>query len=127
TCNQRFYVKHGLGLVREIFTRENIAELKGNIGIGHTRYPTAGGHDIADVQPIWIGSTRGIAIAHNGNLVNYPELAQEITQQKHRHLNSSIDTEVLLHLLADGLDQGEYVAEDGLDFFNKLTEAIKHI
>ncbi len=65
---------------------------------------------IADVQPLWIGSPRGIALAHNGNLVNYQELADEITHQKHRHLNSSLDSEVLLHLLADGIDQGEYVA-----------------
>ena len=44
TCDQRFYPKNGLGLVREIFTPENILSLKGNIGIAHTRYPTAGGY-----------------------------------------------------------------------------------
>ncbi len=41
TCDERFYPKHGLGLVREIFTPEDIMPLKGNIGIAHTRYPTA--------------------------------------------------------------------------------------
>jgi amidophosphoribosyltransferase len=127
TCNERFYVKHGLGLVRETFTLDDMFQLKGNIGIGHTRYPTAGGSDIADVQPMWIGSPCGIALAHNGNLVNYTELAAEITQQKHRHLNSSIDSEILLHLLADGLDQKEYVANDGIEFFDKLTAAVKNI
>lgn len=82
TCSERFYLKHGLGYVREIFTPESISDLKGNIGIGHTRYPTAGGYDISDVQPLWIGSPRGIALAHNGNLTNYKELATEITQKK---------------------------------------------
>src|SRR5476651_442122 len=112
TCSERFYLKHGLGLVREIFSTEDVLQLHGNIGIGHTRYPTAGGYNLADVQPLWIGSPRGIALAHNGNLVNYKALAAEITQKKHRHLNSSIDSEVLLHLLADGIDEGKYAEHD---------------
>src|SRR3990167_5915580 len=127
TCSERFYVNHGLGLVREIFSSNNILQLKGNIGIGHTRYPTAGGYNLADVQPLWIGSPRGIALAHNGNLVNYKELADEITQQKHRHLNSSIDSEVLLHLLADGLDQKQDATNDNALFFNHLCDAVNTI
>jgi amidophosphoribosyltransferase len=127
TCRERFYVKHGLGLVREVFSPDDISHLHGNIGIAHTRYPTAGGYDIADVQPLWIGSPRGIALAHNGNIVNYKELAAEITQQKHRHLNSSIDSEVLLHLLADGLDEKNYVDDEADGFFSTLSAAVKHI
>ncbi|MCD6040180.1 MAG: purF 1 [Gammaproteobacteria bacterium] len=127
TCDERFYVKHGLGLVREIFIADDLKHLKGRIGIGHTRYPTAGGYNMADVQPLWIGSPRGIAIAHNGNLVNYRELAQEITQQKHRHLNSSSDSEVLLHLLADGLDENKPVLDESTDFFQSLSVAVKNI
>lgn len=127
TCNERFYTKHGLGLVREIFTPDDVMQLHGNIGIGHTRYPTAGGYNIADVQPLWIGSPRGIALAHNGNLVNHKELAHEITQVKHRHLNSSIDSEALLHLFADGLDGGDYVSDEGEHFFKKICSAIKNV
>lgn len=127
TCSERFYVKHGLGLVREIFSPADVPKLHGNIGIGHTRYPTAGGYDIADVQPLWIGSPRGIAIAHNGNLVNYKALANEITQQRHRHLNSSIDSEVLLHLLADGLNEKNYSQDDGDEFFSILSDAVKNV
>lgn len=127
TCDSRFYLKHGLGLVREIFQPQDILHLKGNFGIGHSRYPTAGGYNIADVQPLWIGSPRGMALAHNGNLVNYHEIAQEITQQKHRHLNSSIDSEVLLHLIGDGLNQAPYVADDGAGFFKALTDTVKNI
>jgi len=127
TCNERFHLKMGLGLVREIFSPEDIVSLTGNFGIGHTRYPTAGGDDFRDVQPLWIGSPRGIALAHNGNLMNYPELAHEITHEKHRHLNSSVDSEVLLHLLGDGLDKGPHVEGDGLDFFAKIKSAVKNI
>jgi len=77
TCDERFYFKSGLGLVREIFTPQDMLPLKGHIGIAHTRYPTAGGYGESDLQPLWVGSPRGIALAHNGNLVNYKELADK--------------------------------------------------
>lgn len=122
TCDSRFYPKHGLGLVREIFSERDIPVLKGNMGIAHTRYPTAGGYSEAEIQPMWIGSPRGIAIAHNGNLVNYQTLSEEIRHQQHRHLNSSLDSEVLLHLLADHLAQGEQAEKN---FFEQLCQAVK--
>jgi amidophosphoribosyltransferase len=127
TCDGRFYPKHGLGLVREIFTPQNIEPLKGHMGIAHTRYPTAGGYNESDIQPLWIGSPRGIALAHNGNLVNYQELANDIRVKQHRHLNSSIDTEALLQLLADNLAKGSYNDHDEDDFFKQLSDAVKHI
>ena len=127
TCNERFYPKHGLGLVREIFTPQDILPLKGNIGIAHTRYPTAGGYSEADIQPLWIGSPRGIALAHNGNLVNYAELADEICTKQHRHLNSSIDSEALLLMLADNLAVGSYADDDEEQFFEQLCQAVKKI
>ncbi len=127
TCSERFFLKHGLGYVREIFSPDDISYLKGNIGIAHTRYPTAGGYDMSDVQPLWIGSPRGIALAHNGNLINYKALANDITQKKHRHLNSSIDSEVLLHLLADGLDQNNHTTDEGEHFFSTICAAVNHI
>lgn len=126
TCDTRFYPKHGLGLVREIFSPNDIASLKGNMGIAHTRYPTAGGYSEADIQPLWIGSPRGIALAHNGNLVNYPELANEICNQQHKHLNSSIDSEALLLMLGQYLTEGSY-ADDDEKFFKQLCEAMQHI
>lgn len=126
TCDQRFYLKHGLGLVREVFSPDDMQALQGHMGIAHTRYPTAGGYSLADVQPLWIGSPLGIAMAHNGNLTNYRALAQEITQKQHRHLNSAADSEVLLHLFADGLDQ----AVDNPNFnnyFEKICHAVSYV
>ncbi len=73
---------------------------------------------------MWIGSPRGIALAHNGNLVNYHELANEIRNKQHRHLNSSLDSEVLLHILADHLAVG---GEDEETFFDHLCRAVKVI
>jgi amidophosphoribosyltransferase len=127
TCDSRFYPKHGLGLVREIFTPHDISMLKGNIGIAHTRYPTAGGYTEAEIQPMWIGSPRGIALAHNGNIVNYHELADEIRSKQHRHLNSSLDSEALLHILADHLALGTYGEQDDHAFFVQLCKAVNEI
>jgi amidophosphoribosyltransferase len=127
TCHERFYPKHGLGLVREIFSPQDIEQLKGNMGIAHTRYPTAGGYSQSDIQPLWIGSPRGIALAHNGNLVNYAALAEDIRTKQHRHLNSSLDSEVLLQLLADGLAQGAYHDKDETLFFQQLCRAYQDI
>ena len=127
TCSERFYVKHGMGLVREIFSSDDVLQMNGNMGVGHTRYPTAGGYNLADVQPLWIGSPRGIALAHNGNLVNYKALAHEITAKKHRHLNSSIDSEVILHLFADGLVEKNHVNDEADEFFATICSAVKNI
>ncbi|HSW71076.1 MAG TPA: amidophosphoribosyltransferase, partial [Gammaproteobacteria bacterium] len=94
----RFHVKHGLGLVQEIFSPEDLIELKGQFGIGHTRYPTAGGYKLSDVQPLYRDSPRQISLAHNGNLINYAGLTSGLTQPP----SSSIDSEaLLLHLAAD--------------------------
>lgn len=127
TCDQRFYVKQGLGLVREIFTPQSVQALKGNLGIAHSRYPTAGGYSEADIQPLWIGSPRGIALAHNGNLSNYQELADEIRLKQYRHLNSSLDSEVLLLMLADQLANGAYGYDQDEAFFDLLCEAVAYI
>lgn len=127
TCDMRFYAKHGKGLVREIFTPDDMDVLKGNMGIAHTRYPTAGGYAKTDVQPLWVGSPRGIALAHNGNLVNYQELADKICYEEHRHLNTTLDSEALLLLLADNLAKGAYTQTDENLFFQQLTTAVDDI
>lgn len=127
TCDERFYPKHGLGLVREIFTANDLNLLKGHVGIAHTRYPTAGGYSESDIQPLWVGSPRGIALAHNGNLVNYDELAEDIRSKQHRHLNSNLDSELLLLALADNLAIGSYTDHDDEEFFSQLCRAVKNI
>lgn len=127
TCDQRFYTERGLGLAQEVFTSEKILALKGNIGIAHVRYPTSGGYTESDVQPLWIGSPRGIALAHNGNLSNYQELADEIRLKQFRHLNSSLDSEALLLMLADQLASGTYAQEDDVLFFELLAKAVNYI
>ncbi|UCC39550.1 MAG: amidophosphoribosyltransferase [Candidatus Aminicenantes bacterium] len=103
TYDGRFHTKKGNGLVRDIFTAENFRRLKGNIGIGHTRYPTVGGGSGEDAQPFLVNSPFGIIMAHNGNVINYAELKETIFNKYHRLLNSDNDVEAILNIFAQEL------------------------
>jgi amidophosphoribosyltransferase len=103
TYDGRFHTKKGNGLVRDIFTVENIQRLRGTVGIGHTRYPTVGGGGGEDAQPFQVNSPFGIIMAHNGNVTNYKELKEELFEKYHRLLNSDCDLEIILNIFAQEL------------------------
>ena len=103
TYDGHFHTKKGNGLVRDIFTAENVQRLEGKFGIGHTRYPTIGGGRGEDAQPFLVNSPFGIMMAHNGNIINYTELKTILVNQYHRHLNSDNDVEVILNIFAQEL------------------------
>ena len=103
TYDGHFHTKKGNGLVRDIFTLDNFKRLKGNIGIGHTRYPTIGGGRGEDAQPFFVNSPFGIIMAHNGNVINYMELNKILLDQYHRHLTSDNDVEIILNIFAQEL------------------------
>ena len=126
TYNKHMHKTKGLGLVRDIFTEKKIKRLKGNIGIAHTRYPTQGGFGHGEIQPFWTSVPYGIALAHNGNLTNYNELAKNITNNESRYLNTNSDTEVLLHLFAELLhDRNNH--DNDKEFFDDLCSALENI
>ena len=93
------------GLVRDVFQQADMVRLKGNIGIGHVRYPTAGTSSSYEAQPFYVNSPYGICLAHNGNLTNSEELKKELTERDRRHLNTGSDTEALLNVFAEELQQ----------------------
>ena len=126
TYDDRMHKEKGIGLAKEIFNEENMNLLTGNIGISHNRYPTHGGFSHGEVQPFWTSVPYGIALAHNGNLTNYQELAEEITKQDSRYLNTNSDTEVLLHLFADQLHEDK-PPESSEEFFKLLCGAVSTI
>lgn len=101
TYREHFHLKKGNGLVRDVFHTKNMIRLVGNIGIGHVRYPTAGGYDAGEAQPFFVNSPFGIALIHNGNLTNYEQLKKEVLQNNIRYLNTTSDSEVLLNVLAN--------------------------
>ena len=99
------FVRKSQGLVRDVFQQHHMLELKGNIGIGHVRYPTAGCDNAAEAQPFYVNAPYGICLAHNGNLTNARELAEVLEREDRRHLNTTSDSEVLLNVLASELQR----------------------
>lgn len=97
-------MRKNTGAVSEVFTQENIVTLRGNVGIGHVRYPTAGGSCTAEAQPLYTNAPFGIALAHNGNLTNTDEL-KEMCNKDMRHINTNSDSELLLNIFAEELQR----------------------
>lgn len=91
----------GQGLVSEVFNTKTIETLTGHLGIGHVRYSTTGSTRIQNVQPLVVECVDGIwSVAHNGNLVNAQKL-RRMYQEAGAIFQTSTDSEVLIHLLAD--------------------------
>lgn len=90
----------GLGHVDDVFDRETLARLQGNLGVGHVRYSTAGGTCVENAQPLVINYVKGtLAIAHNGNLVNAIELREELGRTG-AIFQTTIDSEVIAYHVA---------------------------
>jgi len=90
----------GMGLVSENFDDGVLAQLPGDVAVGHTRYSTTGSTVLANAQPCNVNTRCGpLAIAHNGNLVNAAKLKRELVE-KGAIFTTSSDTEVLVHLIA---------------------------
>jgi amidophosphoribosyltransferase len=104
-CEGELNVRKGSGLVRDVFQQHHMLELRGDIGIGHVRYPTAGCDSASEAQPFYVNAPYGICLAHNGNLTNAEELAEVLTREDRRHLNTTSDSEVLLNVFASELQR----------------------
>ena len=90
----------GMGLVNEVFDAEGLEKLKGNIGVGHVRYSTAGASSSQNIQPLVLNYVKGtLMLAHNGNLVNAKELREEM-EYTGAIFQTTIDTEVIAYLIA---------------------------
>src|SRR5258708_35808020 len=96
-------VRKGSGLVRDVFQQHHMLELRGNAGIGHVRYPTAGCDSASEAQPFYVNAPYGICLGHNGNLTNSAELPEILIREDRRHLNTASGSEVLLNVFASEL------------------------
>ncbi|HXF61594.1 MAG TPA: amidophosphoribosyltransferase [Caldilineaceae bacterium] len=101
TCDGRMaHVHKGMGLVSQVFNEENLRHLQGHMAIGHTRYSTTGAPKLRNTQPYVIETLDGpLAIGHNGNLINAPQIRRELLERG-VGLQTSTDSELILHLLA---------------------------
>lgn len=115
--------QRGMGLVADVFNERHLGkELKGNIAIGHIRYSTTGASLIRNAQPFLVRfKDMGIAIAHNGNLVNTVELRAELENQG-SIFQTTVDSEVLVHLIAKYLN-GNSLEEAVIKACNRLKGA----
>ena len=99
SSDSKIKLHKAMGLVGEVFKKEHLENLKGNLSVGHVRYATAGGRTIENAQPFLNTYKLGsIALAHNGQLVNYEELRESL-EDGGSTFSSSSDTEVILKLI----------------------------
>lgn len=121
TCDDgQFFLRKNNGLVRDVFRTSHMLRLKGSMGIGHVRYPTAGCSSSAEAQPFYVNSPYGIALAHNGNLTNASQLKQDLFRADRRHINTESDSEILLNVFAHELQRSDKLTIDASDIFNAV-------
>ncbi|HLB67999.1 MAG TPA: amidophosphoribosyltransferase [Thermoplasmata archaeon] len=116
--------KRGMGLVHEVFTKEDIMDLRANSGIGHVRYSTTGTSVIENAQPIVVRTSYGdIALAHNGDIANAMEIREELSKKGWAFMTTS-DSEVIVRLLANEMvNTGGDVHRALKEFTNRLVGA----
>ena len=104
-------VHKDMGLVNEVFLPETLEKLNGNIGVGHTRYSTAGSSTRENAQPLVLNYVKGIlGLAHNGNLIHALELRKEL-EYTGAIFQTTIDSEVIAYLIARARIQSASVEE----------------
>ncbi len=118
TCDAgRLFLRKANGLVRDVFHARHMLRLRGTMGIGHVRYPTAGSASSSEAQPFYVNSPYGVTLAHNGNLTNAGELKRDLFQENLRHINTDSDSEVLLNIFAHELQRLGKLRIDENDIF----------
>lgn len=128
TCHEgELFMRKQTGLVRDVFQQRHMLALKGTIGIGHVRYPTAGTDSSSEAQPFYVNSPYGICLGHNGNLTNATEIAEVLIREDLRHLNTSSDSEVLLNVLASELSRAGTPRASASDIFNAVSAVYRRI
>lgn len=127
---QKFFQEKDLGLISKVFNQQKIEALKGQMAIGHTRYATTGTDDKLDLQPIVTGNPLGIGMVHNGNIVNYHSLKDELRKKYKFQLLTNNDLEIILnywcHYLLEGFSPLEksFSFASGIKATKKLYEKI---
>ena len=123
-CNaqDKLNSRKSMGYVRDVFQQRHMNKLIGNYGIGHVRYPTAGGAGKEFAQPMYVNSPYGISMVHNGNLTNSKELGVQLFHAEMRHLNTDSDSEVLLNIFAHELGKQREIYPSAEHIFKAVSK-----
>ena len=121
TCDRTIRQRKGNGMVRDVFQPHHMDALRGPMGIGHIRYPTAGSESPDEAQPFYVNSPYGIALAHNGNLINAGELGEAVFREELRHVNTQSDSELLLNIFASELARTHTLQLDADTIFDAVA------
>ncbi|MBN2042562.1 MAG: amidophosphoribosyltransferase [Candidatus Aenigmarchaeota archaeon] len=114
------HMERKMGLVSRCFSENSLSALKGNTGIGHVRYSTTGSSCVSNIQPFKVSHPmRGIAFAHNGNLVNYVDL-KGVVSGKGRQIETTCDAELITHLLSDHLMSSNDIESSLVDVMSRV-------
>ena len=109
-----------LGLVSEVLREDTIRNMEGDLGIGHVRYSTTGASVAENAQPLVLSYIKGtLALAHNGNLINTPELKWELIQNG-AIFHTTTDSEVIAFHVARERVHSKTVEEAVLKTARKL-------
>ena len=114
--------RKSMGYVRDVFQQRHMEKLVGNYGIGHVRYPTAGGAGKEFAQPMYVNSPYGISLVHNGNLTNSKQLGNELFHAEMRDLQTDSDSEVLLNIFAHELGKQREIYPSEKHIFKAITK-----
>ena len=120
-----FFLRKGIGLVRDVFRTRHMQRLKGHWGIGHVRYPTSGTSSSAEAQPFYVNSPYGITLAHNGTLTNADEIKEALFRDDLRHINTYADSEILLNVLAHELSKQEEMNLTSQSLFRAMADVYR--
>ncbi len=100
TDGRRAFAHRGMGLVADVFDPATLARLEGHAAIGHNRYSTTGASTLSNAQPLLVNYRDGfLTVAHNGNLTNARTMRRRL-ERSGSIFQSTMDTEVLVHLIA---------------------------
>ncbi|MBD2449533.1 amidophosphoribosyltransferase [Nostoc sp. FACHB-152] len=119
----KVHLHKDMGLVSQVFNESVLAELPGNLAVGHTRYSTTGSSRKVNAQPAVVETRLGsVALAHNGNLVNTTQLREELIQSNF-NLVTTTDSEMIAFAIAEAINAGADWLEGATKAFHRCQGA----